>query len=164
MKLYFIHHEPQKYPIPFHYQKPHPRCHKDRNVTETSYHHRQIKTQTHQHDMYHFWHVVNRHCLPSPTSSRIYLSPHGRQGIMHHVVPLLHVVSWSYLTSPTHSRIYLFPLWAEGNDASHNTPLAFGLLAQWEAASATHSRIYPCHAKWEPPTWVVVIKIGNHAS
>ena len=60
--------------MPFQDQKPHPRCHKNRNVTQTSYCHRQVKTQTHQHDMYLFQHVVYQHCLASPTLSRIYLT------------------------------------------------------------------------------------------
>ena len=105
-------------------------------------------------------HVVLWSCLASPTPSRIYLSSHWQQGITCHVVPLLHVVSWPCLALPILSMIYLFPLWATGNDASHSTSFACGLLAQWVAASSTHSRIYPFHAKWDPPTWLVVTKTG----
>lgn len=137
-----------------------PKVPQRRKCTKTSYRHRQVETQRHQHDMYLFWHVVYWPDLASLTPLRIYLSLHGQQGITRHVVPLLHVVSWPYLTLPTHSRIYLFSPWAAGNDVSHSTPFACGLLAQWAAASPTHSRIYPCHAKWEPPTWLVVMKTG----
>ena len=85
---------------------------------------------------------------------------HGKQGITCHVVPLLHVVSWPCLASPTHSKIYLFPPQAIGNDVLHSTPFACGLLAIQAMASPTHSRIYPCHAKCESPTWLVVTKTG----
>ena len=85
---------------------------------------------------------------------------YGQQGITCHVVPLLHGVSWPCLASPTHSRIYLFSPWAAGNDVSHSIPFACGLLALQATTSPIHSRIYPCHAKCESPTWLVVTKTG----
>ena len=114
--------------------------------------------------MYLFRHVVYWPCLALSTSLKIDLFPRGQQGITRHVIPLSHVVSWPCLASTTHSRIYLFPPWVVGNDASHSTPFACGLLALWATASPTHSRIYSYHAKWEPPTWLVVTKMGNHTS
>ena len=126
MKLHIIHYEPKN--IQYYFktrnctQSHMSRCHKDENVTKT-YRHGQVRTKTHLHDMYLFWHVVYQPCLASLTLSRIYQSPNGQQGITHHVVPLLHVISRPYLASPTHSRIYLFPLLVARNDVSHSTLL-----------------------------------------
>ena len=75
--------------------------------------------------MYLFWHVVYRPYLASPTSSRIYLTPYGQQGITCHIVPFLHVVTWPCLTSPTHSRIYLFPHGQQGM-TRHTVMWSFG--------------------------------------
>ena len=100
------------------------RCHKDVNVTETSYCHRHVRTQTQLHDMYLFWHVVYWPYGQQPQShSQGFTSPpHGGQGILRHVVPLLHVVYWPCLASPTHSKIYLFPYGKQGMTC-HIVPL-----------------------------------------
>ena len=56
------------------------RCHKDANVTETSYCHRHVRTQTQLHDMYLFWHVVYRPYgqQPQSHSQGFTFPPHGQ--------------------------------------------------------------------------------------
>ena len=144
-------------------------CHKDANVTETLYCHRHVRTWTQLHDMYPFWHVVYRPYKQQPQShSQGFTSlpppPNVQQGITRHLVPPLHVDYWPCLASPTHSKIYLFPYRAIGNDASHSTSFACGLLALWAVTLPTHSRIYLHHAKWEALMWLVITKTGNHMS
>ena len=117
--------------------------------------------------MYLFWHVVYWPCQASPTSSRIYLSPPWVVGdntscSTSFSCGLLALPSLTYTLKDLPLPPY--PPMAAGNDMSHSTPFACGLLALWVVASPTHSRIYPCHVKWEPQLGLSSWRRGNHMS
>ena len=106
----------------------------DGDITKTSYRHKQVRAQTHQHDMYLFWHVVYWPCQASPTPSRIYLSPPQTTGDNTSCTSF--ACGLLALPSLTHTLKDLPlpppPQWVAGNDVSHSTPFAYDLLAHWQ--------------------------------
>ena len=115
---------------------------------ETSYRHKQVRAQTHYHDIYLFWNVVYWPCQASPIPLRIYLSSRHHTATnklepKHTSMVCTFFGMWSIGPAKPHPypQGFTYPFHEQQGITRHVVPLLH--VVSWPCvASLTHSRIY----------------------